>query len=62
MKKKAQELGPIIRKTRVMMPDNPVDTAIDDMATASKDRILSEVEKKKVVPNTLAEQIRKALG
>lgn len=40
----------------------PVDTVVDDMATASTDRIKKEIKDRKVRPNTLADQIQRALG
>lgn len=62
MNKSAQEIGASIRKMRVLKPDNPLDQTIDDIYTVSGDRINKELEKRKVLPNTLADQVKKALG
>lgn len=55
MNKQAQDPMAAARKAQV-------DRTVDDMATVSGDRIKSEIKKRKVVPNTLANQIQKALG
>ena len=55
-------VGTTVRKMRQLDPDNPVDKVVDDMATASKTRIRQEVDKRKQIPDTLADEIKKALG
>jgi len=55
MKKTAQAAVPAAQKA-------PVDTVVDDMATASTDRIKKEIKDRKVPANTLADQIQRALG
>ena len=55
-------VGPTVKKMRTLSPGNPMDSVVDDMAIASKDRIRKEVDDRKIVPNTLSEEIKKALG
>lgn len=55
-------LGSAVKKMRTLKPDNPVDSVVDDMAIASKDRIRREIDDRKAIPNTLADEIKKALG
>lgn len=54
-------IGPSIRKAGALDKNDPIDDIVEEAAAANKNRIKKEINKHKFIPNTLSEEIQKAL-